>query len=75
MPLKLFQDLAKSAVFYFYDKPSRLLVKSNGKHYAAPEGRRVIHPHVAVVEVKTRVQPQGSSIYDKLNHQKGDSGD
>jgi hypothetical protein len=65
--LKLFVELMKSEIFYFYDRPDRKLVKSDSNHYAAPEGRRVISPTVAIFQD----QNHGSGI--PMNNSKGDS--
>ncbi len=48
--LKLFCQVVKGTIFYFGDNPNRLLVKSNGAHYIAPEGRHKINPHVLVFQ-------------------------
>lgn len=59
---KLFNTLKRSDIFYFGDKPNRWLIKQDSTHYVAPEGRRSIHPHVAVYEVR----PDSSkSTHDK----------
>jgi|WetSurMetagenome_2_1015567.scaffolds.fasta_scaffold46014_10 hypothetical protein len=50
MGLKLFIELAVNDIFHFHDKPERKLVKSDDRHYVAPEGRRVISPSVAVMK-------------------------
>lgn len=73
MPLKLFQELLSGKLFHFGDKPNRILIKESKDHYIAPEGRRSIHPHVAVVEKIVKTLPGGMSIYDKFTQQKGDS--
>lgn len=46
--VKLFTNLEKGDRFHFGDKPGRILIKSDANHYVAPEGRRMINPHVAV---------------------------
>ncbi len=51
--LKLFCQIPKGTAFHFYDTPERVLVRSNGTHYVAPEGRHKIHPHVLVVQEKS----------------------
>jgi hypothetical protein len=73
--LKLFCELTKNAVFNFVDKPGRILIKEDQNHYIAPEGRRVIHPHVLINETQFRTQPGGRSIYEKFKSQEGDRND
>lgn len=73
--LKLFTQLTKNAVFHFWDKPGRILIKDDKNHYVAPEGRRVIDPHVLVNEPRIKTQPGGRSIYDKFMSQEGDHND
>jgi hypothetical protein len=51
--LKLFCEVEKGTAFHFYDKPERVLIRSNGSHYISPEGRRKIHPHVLVFQEKS----------------------
>ena len=63
MNLKLFMQLAKSTIFHFGDKPARKLIKSDSSHYVAPEGPRLIHPHVLVFP-ETKTEPR-QSIYDQ----------
>lgn len=48
MKHKLFNQLAKGVGFFFYDKPSRILVKQDDTHYVGQEGRHSIHPHVLI---------------------------
>lgn len=67
---KLFVELLKSTVFYFYDKPGRKLIKSDNSHYIAPEGRRSINPFVLVFE--DRIKKFGKSIFDDTNDGEND---
>lgn len=66
MSLKLFKSLKLGRLFTFGDKPNRLLIKSDDSHYVAPEGRRSIHPHVAVIEKEVKTQPGGKTIHQKF---------
>jgi hypothetical protein len=73
MPLKLFINLLSNSVFHFGDNAQRILIKSDPTHYIAPEGRRSIHPHVAVIEHTFKTQPGGKTIFEKFMNQEGDS--
>lgn len=73
--LKLFSELTINALFRFLDKPGRILIKSDSTHYIAPEGRRVIHPHVLVEEAHIKTIPGGRTIYDKFMVEQGDHDD
>jgi len=66
MTLNLFSKILIGGMFHFGDKPDRILIKSDKTHYVAPEGRRVIHPHVAVIEHVVTTSLGGESIYDKF---------
>lgn len=66
--IKLFLDILTGEVFSFGDKPERQLIKSDRSHYIAPEGRRPIHPHVAVIP--KRYRPVMHSAVD-INSEKG----
>jgi hypothetical protein len=65
MGLKLFIELAVNDIFHFGDNPDRKLVKSDDRHYVAPEGRRAINPTVAVIKDDP---PKDQSTY--LNQKK-----
>ncbi len=66
--IRLFIELAKSALFNFYQDPDRDLVKFDHTHYVSPGGIRKIHPHV-VVFTKKEQSDAPSTIF---NHDKGD---
>jgi hypothetical protein len=62
--LQLFIRLLTGDWFHFYDRPDRLLMKTDNSHYIAPEGRKMIHPFVAVVK-HDLVVPARKSIFDR----------
>lgn len=68
--INLFVNLLVGSIFHFGDAPDRKLIKSDDKHYVAPEGRHSIHPHVAVISDPS-INPT-KSIYDQTE---GDSND
>lgn len=63
---ELFIRLLNGALFYFYNRPERKLIKQDPSHYIAPEGRRSINPFTLVFQDKTKPR---ISIFD---HTKGD---
>lgn len=65
--IKLFSQLLSGELFHFGDKPNRLLIKSGRSHYVAPEGRRKIDPHVAVIPDDHREEVGGESIFERFN--------
>lgn len=69
--LKLFSELVVNAIFHFGDKPNRLLIKDSPTHYISPEGRREIHPHVAVIEPVINLEIGGPTIYEMFKSQEG----
>ncbi len=58
--LTLFNELHEGDVFHFYDKPDRKLIKSNSKHYIAPEGRRLISLTVLVKKDEAKHEDENS---------------
>lgn len=47
--IKLFIELGRSAVFYFYQSQEKKLVKVDHSHYVGPSGTiQKINPHVAI---------------------------
>jgi hypothetical protein len=66
--IKLFLELVRGDLFYFGDKPNRMLIKEDKNHYVAPEGKRMIHPHVAVFPMTPKYKIR--IIFDRF---KGDT--
>lgn len=66
--LKLFSELVRGEWFFFYENPSRKLIKNDSTHYISPTGRHQIDPNILVF--KERPELPRRSIYDKT---KGDS--
>ena len=67
-PIKLFIELINGEAFHFGDRPDRIMVKSDPRHYVAPPGQvKVSHPHVAVFS-DTIDAP--TSIFDRKNGEK-----
>jgi hypothetical protein len=65
MGLKLFIELVVGDIFHFGGSSDRKLIKSDVRHYVAPEGRRAISPTVAVIKDEA---PKNQSTY--LNQKK-----
>ena len=61
--IKLFCEIEKGTAFHFYGNPERVLIRSNGSHYIAPEGRHKIHPHVLVVQEKSEAD-DGTKLFN-----------
>ena len=72
MAFTLFSKLLNGVPFHFGDKPNRMLIKSDRTHYFAPEGRKVINPHVGIFEHVTTTSLGGESLYEKFMKGKSD---
>ncbi len=63
--LKLFSQITKGTKFHFGDRPDRELVKEDDTHYVAPEGRHSAHPHVLVIQSKSKPNGGTPAITDE----------
>lgn len=64
--MKFFKEILLFGLFYFYDRPDRIMIKSDPHHYISPEGRfSPSDPYVIVFEDKRINRLAVESFYDQ----------